>query len=58
MAHKGKIDVLAGRLKKKGRSAIKAKTPENSGALRAVFLVDREGIEPPTQGFSVLCSTN
>ncbi len=21
-------------------------------------LVDREGIEPPTQGFSVLCSTN
>ncbi len=24
----------------------------------ACFLVVRDGIEPPTQGFSVLCSTN
>ncbi len=26
--------------------------------LRNPIIVDREGIEPPTQGFSVLCSTN
>ena len=33
--------------------ALSEKTPQKRG-----FFVPRDGIEPPTRGFSILCSTN
>ena len=42
-------------LKKRGYEKYAVSTEKN---ISRICLVDREGIEPPTQGFSVLCSTN
>jgi len=39
-------------------SGDKSVTARRTGRLRAEKLVGRDGIEPPTPGFSVLCSTN
>jgi hypothetical protein len=39
--------------------ALKTKTPIcRDRRFVKMFLVARGGIEPPTQGFSILCSTN
>ena len=32
--------------------------PKTKGQIRLIKMVPRGGIEPPTQGFSVLCSTD
>jgi hypothetical protein len=37
----------------------KPDTPRSAGTLLfSVFMVSEDGIEPPTRGFSILCSTN
>ena len=36
----------------------KAKTPARTQGFFSVSVVARGGIEPPTQGFSILCSTD